>query len=73
MFPELGLLPPPEPFGTLNRLLKRSIKAMRGTPDVVHFLEPVSRAIYPGEITIPRHAAPLSRHPFADNELKSTG
>ncbi|CAN0015779.1 unnamed protein product [Ascophyllum nodosum] len=46
-FPELGLLPPPEPFGTLNRLLKRSIEAMRGTPDFVHFLEPVS----PGDIS----------------------
>lgn len=47
-FPELGMLPTSEPFGPLNRLLKRAIKAMKETPDVAHFLEPVNKAIYPG-------------------------
>lgn len=48
-FPELGLLPPSEPYGTLNRLLKKAVKAMREGADVTHFLVPVSRTIYPGK------------------------
>lgn len=47
-FEELGLLPPTEPFGKLNRLLKKAVKNMRETADVTHFLVPVSRTIYPG-------------------------
>lgn len=47
-FEELGLLPPTEPFGKLNRLLKKAVKAMRERADVAHFLVPVSRTIYPG-------------------------
>ncbi|CAM9509880.1 unnamed protein product [Ectocarpus sp. 13 AM-2016] len=46
-FEELGLLPPTEPFGKLNRLLKKAVKAMRERADVAHFLVPVSRTIYP--------------------------
>ncbi|CAM9500221.1 unnamed protein product [Scytosiphon promiscuus] len=46
-FEELGLLPQTEPFGKLNRLLKKAVKAMRERADVAHFLVPVSRSIYP--------------------------
>ena len=47
-FSLVGLLPPSEPFGKLNRLLKTAVKAMRERADVTHFLVPVSRTIYPG-------------------------
>ena len=52
-FSQLGLLPPSEPFRKLNRLLKKSIKAMRERADVAHFLVPVSRTIYPGKTQWP--------------------
>lgn len=47
-FEELGLLPPTEPFGKLNRLLKKAVKAMREGADVTHFMVPVNRTMYPG-------------------------